>query len=86
MGLGTKGILGEMSSYPDVSLRWQDILNKAHQAPLYTYAMSLTQGIVLASSSWSNKEAIMIMCGGRKGFSLIMIVSTEFLKRIQYRF
>ncbi|KAL6719474.1 hypothetical protein ACLMJK_003714 [Lecanora helva] len=31
---------------PDVSPSLQDILNRAHQPPLYTYPTSLTQGIV----------------------------------------
>lgn len=30
----------------DLDPALQDILNKAHQAPLYTYPTSLTQGIV----------------------------------------
>jgi hypothetical protein len=34
------------ASAPDVSPSLQDILNKAHQAPLYTYPTSLTQGII----------------------------------------
>ena len=34
---------------PDVSISLQDILNKAHQGPLYTYPTSLTQGIVPVS-------------------------------------
>ena len=35
-----------MASAPDVSTPLQQILNQAHQGPLYTYPTSLTQGIV----------------------------------------
>jgi len=35
-----------VASEPDVSIALQNILNQAHQAPLYTYPTSLTQGIV----------------------------------------
>ena len=44
----TLGVVGTLaaSSMPDVSNSLQDILNKAHQGPLYTYPTSLTQGIV----------------------------------------
>jgi hypothetical protein len=44
----TLGVVGTLasSSVPDVSISLQDILNKAHQGPLYTYPTSLTQGIV----------------------------------------
>ena len=35
-----------LAANPDVSLALQTILNQAHQAPLYTYPTSLTQGIV----------------------------------------
>lgn len=34
---------------PDVSTGLQEILNKAHQGPLYDYPTSLTQGIVPVS-------------------------------------
>ena len=44
LALGVVGTLA--SSFPDVSKSLQDILNKAHQGPLYTYPTSLTQGIV----------------------------------------
>ncbi|KAE9381445.1 hypothetical protein N431DRAFT_320819 [Stipitochalara longipes BDJ] len=37
---------GEVVAGPDLSLSLQDILNKAHQGPLYNYPTSLTQGIV----------------------------------------
>jgi hypothetical protein len=43
--VGVVGILAA-ASMPDVSNSLQDILNKAHQGPLYTYPTSLTQGIV----------------------------------------
>jgi hypothetical protein len=44
----TVGVVGTLASSfgPDVSTSLQDILNKAHQGPLYTYPTSLTQGIV----------------------------------------
>ena len=45
----SRGVLGEVVASPDVSLSLQDILNKAHQGPLYTYPTSLTQGIVPVS-------------------------------------
>jgi hypothetical protein len=44
-----RGVMGEVVAGPDVSLNLQDILNKAHQGPLYTYPTSLTQGIVPVS-------------------------------------
>lgn len=38
--------VGVVASAPDVSFALQDILDKAHTGPLYTYPTSLTQGIV----------------------------------------
>ena len=49
LGLWNGKVVGEMVSGPDVSLSLQDILNQAHQGPLYTYPTSLTQGIVPVS-------------------------------------
>lgn len=49
LGLWNGKALGEVVSGPDVSQSLQDILNKAHQGPLYTYPTSLTQGIVPVS-------------------------------------
>ncbi|KAH8792693.1 hypothetical protein BGZ57DRAFT_750864 [Hyaloscypha finlandica] len=46
LGLWNGVVLGEVVAAPDLSLSLQDILNKAHQGPLYTYPTSLTQGIV----------------------------------------
>ena len=48
LGLG-KGVMGNVLGHPDVSNSLQEILNKAHQGPLYTYPTSLTQGIVPVS-------------------------------------
>ena len=42
----TVGVYGVTAIDPDVSPALQAILNKAHEAPLYTYPTSLTQGIV----------------------------------------
>jgi hypothetical protein len=36
--------MGNAPAQPDVSNSLQEILNKAHQGPLYTYPTSLTQG------------------------------------------
>jgi hypothetical protein len=49
LGLWNGKVLGEVVAGPDLSLGLQDILNKAHQGPLYTYPTSLTQGIVPVS-------------------------------------
>lgn len=46
------GTLASQNPYydgPDVSQSLQDILNKGHSGPLYTYPTSLTQGIVPVS-------------------------------------
>jgi hypothetical protein len=48
LGLG-EGVLGSVPGQPDVSNSLQEILNKTHQGPLYTYPTSLTQGIVPVS-------------------------------------
>ena len=39
-------LVSSLAAGPDVSPALQTILNKAHQAPLYSYPTSLTQGIV----------------------------------------
>ncbi|TVY20270.1 Altered inheritance of mitochondria protein 6-like [Lachnellula arida] len=45
LGIATQGTLA--SPIPlDISPSLQEILNKAHQGPLYTYPTSLTQGII----------------------------------------
>jgi hypothetical protein len=49
LGLWNGVVLGEVVAAPDLSLSLQDILNKAHQGPLYTYPTSLTQGIMPVS-------------------------------------
>jgi hypothetical protein len=41
--------MGIVPGQPDVSNSLQEILNKAHQGPLYTYPTSLTQGIMPVS-------------------------------------
>jgi hypothetical protein len=48
LGLG-RGVMGIVPGQPDVSNSLQEILNKAHQGPLYTYPTSLTQGIMPVS-------------------------------------
>ncbi len=40
------GVWAEISGHPDVSPGLQEILDRAHQGPLYSYPTSLTQGIV----------------------------------------
>ncbi len=54
------GVSAEVPSSPDVSPSLQDILDKAHKGPLYTYPTSLTQGILPVCSSlcgvWDLKE------------------------------
>jgi hypothetical protein len=49
LGLWNGRVRGEVVAGPDLSPSLQDILNKAHQGPLYTYPTSLTQGIVPVS-------------------------------------
>lgn len=39
-------VVNVLALNPDVSTALQDILNQAHQAPLYTYPTSLTQGVI----------------------------------------
>ena len=53
LGLSISSVVGEVVAGPDVSLNLQDILNQAHQGPLYTYPTSLTQGIVPVSLMFS---------------------------------
>ena len=51
-------VLGEVVAAPDLSLSLQDILNKAHQGPLYTYPTSLTQGIVPVSRKLARRLSV----------------------------
>lgn len=44
--VGVVGTLASSSRGPEVSNSLPDLLNKAHQGPLYTYPTSRTQGIV----------------------------------------
>ena len=79
LGLWNGRVVGE--TVPDVSLSLQDILNQAHQGPLYTYPTSLTQGIVPVCRIFSAPVIVeldrktMLILGIRKEFILIMIVS-----------
>lgn len=43
---GPRTVGAEVPGSPDVSPSLQDILDKAHKGPLYTYPTSLTQGII----------------------------------------
>ena len=52
LSAGVVGTLASSYPAPDLSLSLQDILNKAHQGPLYTYPTSLTQGIVPVSREY----------------------------------
>jgi hypothetical protein len=47
--LNVGSVQAEAAGHPDVSTSLQQILNKAHQGPLYTYPTSLTQGIIPVS-------------------------------------
>ena len=50
LGFESAGIIGRVEAAgPDVSKGLQDVLNKAHQGPLYDYPTSFTQGIVPVS-------------------------------------
>jgi hypothetical protein len=46
-----KGVEASVPGNTDVSPSLQEVLNKAHQAPLYTYPTSFTQGIIPVRSS-----------------------------------
>ncbi len=50
LGFGTSfvvtGVEASVPGNPDVSPNLQEVLNKAHQGPLYTYPTSFTQGII----------------------------------------
>lgn len=54
LSAGVVGTLASSYPAPDVSLSLQDILNKAHQGPLYSYPTSLTQGIVPVSQEYTS--------------------------------
>jgi hypothetical protein len=46
LGVTVERVNAEVPGHPDVPPSLQAILNKAHQAPLYTYPTSFTQGII----------------------------------------
>lgn len=45
-GVKVETVNAELPGHPEVPPTLQAILNKAHQAPLYTYPTSFTQGII----------------------------------------
>ena len=73
LGFGTsfvvKGVEASVPGNPDVSPSLQEVLNKAHQGPLYTYPTSFTQGIIPVRRSILTNSRARIYFDNKIGFT-----------------